>query len=134
MDHVPALDLAGYVGGLARRHAITQAWSMFYADHDVVLGPVGTQRIHPVGFDLGGADNADALWHAHRLVVAVNLLGLPALALPAGQDPDGVPAGVQLIAGRFGESTCLEAGRLIERALGTITPIDPRPAGQPPGS
>jgi len=126
VEHVPALGLAGYVGGLARRHAIAAAWSMFYTEHDVVLGPVGTQRIHPVGFDLGGADNADALWHAHRLVVAVNLLGLPALAVPAGQDPSGIPLGIQLIADRFRESTCLEAGRLVEQALGTITPIDPQ--------
>ena len=79
-----------------------------------------------VGFDLGGPDHTDTLWHAHRLVVAVNLLGLPALAVPAGVDGDGLPVGVQLIAGRYRESLCLEAGELIEEALGSITPMDPR--------
>ena len=125
MAHVERLDLAGYVDGLARRHAIAAAWSEFFAGYDLVLGPVATQPIHAVGFDLGGPDNADALWLSHRLVVTVNLLGLPALAVPVGLDDSQLPQGVQLIADRFRESTCLHAGALVERALGSITPIDP---------
>lgn len=125
MAHVARLDLAGYVEGLARRHAIAAAWSGFFAGYDLVLGPVATQPIHAVGFDLGGADNADTLWHSHRLVVSVNLLGLPALVVPVGLDDSHLPQGVQLIADRFRESTCLHAGLLVEQALGSITPIDP---------
>jgi len=86
---------------------------------------VATQPTHAVGFDLGGADNADALWHSHRLVVSVNLVGLPALAVPVGLDEARLPQGVQLVADRFRESTCLHAGLLLERAFGSITPIDP---------
>ncbi|WP_322750946.1 MULTISPECIES: amidase, partial [unclassified Frankia] len=126
LEHVPVLDLAGYVGGLGRRHAIAADWSLFFADHDLVLGPIGTQPMHHVGFDLGGADNADALWLAHRLVLTINLLGLPTLAVPVGQDGNGLPQGVQLVGDRYHESACLRAGRLIEQALGTITPINPR--------
>ena len=125
MAHVARLDLAGYVDGLARRHAIAAAWSQFFAGHDLVLGPVATQPLHAVGFDLGGPDNADALWLSHRLVVAVNLLGLPALVVPVGLDDSHLPQGVQLIADRFRESTCLRAGLLVEQALGSVTPIDP---------
>jgi len=124
--HVARLDLPGYVDALARRHAIAAAWSGFYAGYDLALGPVATQPVHAVGFDLGGPDNADALWHSHRLVVAVNLLGLPALAVPVGLGASQLPDGVQLIADRFRESTCLEAGLLLERAFGSITPVDPR--------
>jgi amidase len=127
MAHVARLDLAGYVDALARRHDIAAAWSGFYAGYDLVLGPVATQPIHAVGFDLGGPDNADALWHSHRLVVTVNLLGLPALVVPVGLDDSHLPQGVQLIADRFRESSCLHAGLLVEQALGSITPIDPRP-------
>lgn len=127
MAHVARLDLSGYIDGLAGRHAIAAAWSEFHAGYDLVLGPVATQPIHAVGFDLGGPDNADALWHSHRLVVTVNLLGLPALVVPVGLDDSHLPQGVQLIADRFRESSCLHAGLLVERALGPITPIDPRP-------
>jgi len=128
MANVPVLDLGGYIAGLARRHAIAAEWSAFFAGYDVVLGPVATQPVHPVGFDLGGPENADALWHEHRLVVTVNLLGLPALVVPSGLDATGLPQGVQLIADRFGEGAALRAGQLIEDALGTLTPIDPRPS------
>jgi len=123
---VPLLDLAGYVTGLARRQAIAGAWSQFFIKYDVVLGPVGTQPIHRADFDLGGPDHTDELWHSHRLVVAMNLLGLPALVAPAGTDSHSLPQAVQLIGGRYHESTCLHAGRLIENALGTLTPITPR--------
>jgi amidase len=124
--HVPVLDLGGYVGALARRHGMAAAWSAFFADHDVILGPVSTEPTHAVGFDVAGPGNADALWHAHRLALAVNLLGLPALAVPAGQDENHHPRAVQLIAARYHESTCLRAGHLVEQALGTLTPITPR--------
>lgn len=129
MTNVPSLDLPGYIEGMARRHAIAAAWAGFFADYDVLLGPVGTQPIHPVGFDLGGPGNADTLWHSHRLLVSVNLLGLPALALPVGLDDSQLPQGVQLIGDRFGESFCLRAGQLVQSALGSITPMDPRHTG-----
>lgn len=128
LQHVPVLDLAGYVGGLSRRYGIAVDWSCFFTEYDLVLGPVGTQRIHTVDFDLGGPDNTDTLWHTHRLVLTVNLLGLPALALPAGLDDHGIPLGVQLIGNRFHESLILDAGQTLEQTLGTFTPIDPRTA------
>lgn len=126
MEHVARLGLEGYVAGLARRHAVLADWSQFFTDVDVVLGPVSAGPLRPVGFDLGGPDNTDVLWHDHRFVLAVNLLGLPSLAVPVGLGADGVPRGVQLVADRFRESTALHAGELIEAALGSVTPIDPR--------
>lgn len=127
-EHVPVLDLAGYAAGIARRHAIASAWSVFFGRFDLVVGPVATEPVHAVGFDLEGPQAADALWHSHRLVVTVNLLGLPALAVPAGLDAeDRLPRGVQLIADRYHESVCLHGGQIVEQALGTVTPITPSP-------
>lgn len=126
IEHVPMLDLAGYVSGLARRHAVAAAWSEFFIAHDVLLGPVSAGPAPAVGFDIGGPDNADSLWHDHRFVVALNLLGLPALAMPAGLGEDGRPHGVQLVCDRFHESTALHAGQLVEAVCGAVTPIDPR--------
>jgi amidase len=39
---------------------------------------------------------------------------------------DGVPIGVQLVAGRFKEELCLAAAEVIEARAPMPTPIDPR--------
>ena len=64
---------------------------------------------------------------ALRFVVVVNALGLPAAAVPAGS-ADRLPLAVQLIGPRFREDACLDAAAVVEQALGTLTPIDPRDA------
>jgi amidase len=56
---------------------------------------------------------------------AVNVLGLPAVAVPIGLDDD-LPTGVQVIGRRFREDLCLDAAEIIEAAAGLPTPIDPR--------
>ena len=55
----------------------------------------------------------------------VNLLGLPAAAVPTGL-ADGLPTGVQVIGNRFREDLCLAAAEAIEARLGVLTPVDPR--------
>jgi amidase len=53
------------------------------------------------------------------------MLGLPGLAVPTGL-ADGIPVGVQLVASRFREDTCLTAAEVIEARYPAATPIDPR--------
>jgi amidase len=53
------------------------------------------------------------------------VLGLPSIAVPTGV-ANGLPVGVQLIAGRYREDLCLEAAEEIEARAGVRTPIDPR--------
>jgi Asp-tRNA(Asn)/Glu-tRNA(Gln) amidotransferase A subunit family amidase len=47
-----------------------------------------------------------------------NLLQNPAVAVPAGLTPDGLPVGVQVVARHWEEMTALAVAREIERALG----------------
>jgi amidase len=40
---------------------------------------------------------------------------------------NGLPTGVQVIGTLFREDTCLDAAESVERSVGVLTPIDPRP-------
>jgi amidase len=59
-----------------------------------------------------------------RMALAVNVLGVPAVALPVGIG-DGLPQAVQVIGPRYREDLCLDAAAALEDRLGIITPIDP---------
>ena len=89
-----------------------------------MLGPVSTRSPFPVGWDLQGREAVEEIAASLRLVVTVNLLGLPAAAVPVGV-ANGLPQAVQLIGPRYGESVCLDAAQAIEDRLGILTPIDP---------
>jgi amidase len=120
----PPLDLAGVSALLVERHAIARAWTAFLAEFDVLLSPVWTAPAFVHGFDVSGDESVRAVMELIRCVVPANLLGLPAAVVPAAV-VDGLPAGVQLLAGRFREDLCLEAAAAIEAELGIVTPIEP---------
>lgn len=127
LDLVPPLDIFGYQRWFMKRHAIATAWSLFQARFPLILGPVSTMHLFPANYDQGGLGNVEKLVQAHRLMVAANFLGLPALALPVGVASQ-LPQSVQIIGSRYREDLCLAAAQAIEDRLGTITPIDPQPS------
>jgi aspartyl-tRNA(Asn)/glutamyl-tRNA(Gln) amidotransferase subunit A len=48
--------------------------------------------------------------------ISVNLAGIPALALPCGFSPDGLPIGLQVLGKPFGEETLFRAAYAYEQA------------------
>jgi len=62
-----------------------------------------------------------------RMVVPINILGLPSCAVPVGAD-EGLPQGVQLIGAQFREDLLLDAAQAIEDRAPVLTPIQPRVA------
>lgn len=116
---------AAYQGAWAERFVHAAAWRAFHARYPVVLGPVTTQPMPLIGFDLSGPAAATELWKAHRLLVTANFLGLPAVAVPTGVAGNR-PLGVQVIARQHGEHIALAAARDIEAAFPPVTPVLPR--------
>jgi amidase len=121
----PPLDQAAYGAAFMSREGIARTWSQFQADYPLALGPVATDLPFAVGADLDGPDAIDRIRRSLDLTLLCNSIGLPAVALPAGIE-DGLPIGVQLIGPRYREDICLTAAWELERALGPLTPIDPR--------
>ena len=54
------------------------------------------------------------------MLVAVNLLGLPAAAVPTGVS-DGSPIGVQIVGAPYNETLCLAAAEAIEKTVGVLS-------------
>ncbi|MBK9016309.1 MAG: Asp-tRNA(Asn)/Glu-tRNA(Gln) amidotransferase subunit GatA [Saprospiraceae bacterium] len=53
------------------------------------------------------ADDPVAMYLADIFTVQANMVGMPAIALPIGQHPCGLPVGVQFMAGKFQEAELL---------------------------
>lgn len=121
---LPLLDLSTYIMVWAQRQNLARRWEQFFEQYDLILGPVSCAKPFPVGRDLESPGAVMEILESLRLVVTVNLLGLPAAVVPAGMG-GGLPRAVQLIGPRYHESWCLDAAEAIEARLGVLTPIDP---------
>jgi amidase len=118
------VDQAAQLGAWIAVYQLGAAWGQFLEDHPVVLSPVCCERPWLVGEDI---TRVGEIAVAMRMVVPVNILGLPSCAVPVGAD-EGLPQGVQLIGARFREDLLLDAAQAIEDRAPVLTPIQPRVA------
>jgi len=108
----------------AERASLARRWAEFQETYPLVLAPVSTDIPFEVGTDLEVGRVGQTI-EDMRMALAVNALGLPAVAVPVGVG-NGLPQVVQLIGGRYREDVCLDAAQAIEDRLGILTPIDPK--------
>ena len=60
----------------------------------------------------------DDRYHGNDMTAVWNLMApCPALSVPCGWDPDGLPIGLQIVGRRWREDTVLRIGRAVEMAL-----------------
>ncbi|WP_204358895.1 amidase [Streptosporangium sp. 'caverna'] len=118
----PTLDEC--LAGWARRGTLISQLQRFLEDYPIVLMPTSAEQAFEWDRDIVTPESMCDLAAIQYSMMAVPVLGFPALSVPTGV-ADGLPAGVQLLARRFDESALLDAGALIEANAGVLTPVDP---------
>jgi amidase len=124
-ENIPDRGVDAHLRALADRTRLIRDWYVFLAHTPLVLAPVCTEPPYAQGFDVESAARTMEVWRQSATMMAVPVLGLPAMAVPAGV-ANGLPVGVQIIGPRFREDLCLAAAEAIEARMPRITPIDPR--------
>ena len=93
------------------RTLIRQDFNKVFAEYDVIMGPVTTST----AFDIGGrVNNPLEMYVADLLTIPVNLIGAPAISVPAGFDSEKLPIGLQLIGKHLDEATLYQAAHAYE--------------------
>lgn len=114
-----ALDLDDYIRLLAARTGYRRAFGEFLEHTPLLLAPVSCALPFPQDEDQRGPAAFSRLFVQQSPQYAINMLGLPAAAVPTGV-VDGLPVGVQIIGARFREDLCLDAAEAIERGAGGL--------------
>lgn len=124
LANAPDCGPEAHLRALAERTRVMREWNVFLERTSLVLAPVSTELPYLHGFDVESARRTLAVWRETSTMMAVPVLGLPAVAVPTGV-AGGLPVGVQLIAPRFREDLALAAAEAIEARMPRLTPIDP---------
>jgi aspartyl-tRNA(Asn)/glutamyl-tRNA(Gln) amidotransferase subunit A len=82
---------------------------------DVILTPTAPFEAFAIGDKM---DDPIAMYLNDVFAVPASLAGLPAISVPAGLGPGGLPLGLQLITRPFDEATLFRAAAALERAAG----------------
>ena len=88
---------------------------------DVFICPTLPFTATPMGATTVVIDNGieeDMLSAIMQFTGVASLTGLPALNVPCGFDPDGMPMGMQIIGRPFDEATLFRAGHAFQQATG----------------
>lgn len=104
---------AYYVKAQRVRALLQQDFEQAFQKADVLAGPVSPFLPFKIGEKV---ENPLSMYLVDIYTVPVNLVGLPALSLPAGMS-DNLPVGLHMIGEPFGEDLLFETGNALEKMI-----------------
>jgi aspartyl-tRNA(Asn)/glutamyl-tRNA(Gln) amidotransferase subunit A len=107
-----ALPLKDYVQARRTQTLLRRQYARFFEDYDLLLMPTTPVTAPPIE----GPDAVELARLLTRFTAPFNLTGLPALSLPCGVTPEGLPIGLQIIGPHWGEAKVLRGGYAYEQA------------------
>ncbi len=109
---------AGYYDAYYRkaqqvRTLIRREFEEAFTRYDVLLTPTSPTAPFRIGEKV---HDPVAMYMSDTCTIPVNIAGVPAISIPCGQTPQGLPIGLQLIGPSLGEETILRAAYAYEQA------------------
>ncbi len=112
----PAPDMNAFQDALQARLGFCREWSLFLERYPVAIMPVSAEPPFPDQADVASPEAFDRIIEAQLTQVGLPLMGLPGLTVATAWVD--APMGVQLVGARGREEWLLQAGAVIEAALG----------------
>lgn len=116
------------------RHKMRWRWAEFFREWDLLLCPAAASAAFPHDHE-GERHDRTIVVNGRRVPTTDQLFWagysgvayLPSTVAPCGFTPGGLPVGVQIVGPQYGDRTCIEFARLLEREFqGFVPPPDYR--------
>jgi aspartyl-tRNA(Asn)/glutamyl-tRNA(Gln) amidotransferase subunit A len=109
---------AYYLRAQKVRALILRDFTEVFARVDALVTPTAPSAAFAQGANM---DDPITMYLNDVFTVPASMAGVPAMSVPAGLDPAGLPLGLQVIGRPFDEETVFAVGAAIERAAGAMT-------------
>ncbi len=105
---------AYYGKALKVRHLIANDFEKAFSDIDILMTPTGPSS----AYRFGEKSDPLAMYLVDMDTVTANLVGLPAISVPAGKAENDMPCGVQFLAPALQDEKLIGLTAVLEQALG----------------
>ncbi len=105
----------------AQRTSLAETMRVFFEEHDVLVLPVSQVPPFPADQEFPTTINGrpmESYLDWMRSAYFITVTGCPAIAVPAGTTPDGLPVGVQIVAPHGAERRLLQVAAAFEATVG----------------
>lgn len=117
-ETTPSVTLPKLAAVEAERRRVVGQMADLFADVDLLLTPMSARPPFaaegPMPTEINGTRGHGGMAVIHGMLA--NLVNLPAMSLPAGLTPEGLPVGLQVIGPRYREDLLLAAATRYEQA------------------